>query len=48
MGGNSNERSISLNSGLACLKAIKQLGYNAKIFDPKKNFLINLKKIKLI
>ena len=47
MGGNSNERSISLNSGLACLKAIKQLGYNAKIFDPKKNFFNKLKKNKV-
>ena len=47
MGGNSNERSISLNSGYACLKAIKKLGYNTKIFDPKKNFFNNLKKNKV-
>ena len=38
---------LSLNSGLACLKAIKQLGFNTKIFDPKKHFFNEIKKKKV-
>ena len=36
MGGKSKERQISLNSGKQCLKAIKKMGYQTSIFDPKK------------
>ena len=36
MGGNSRERDISIQTGKACIKAIKKIGYNTKIFDPKK------------
>ena len=36
MGGKSKERQISLSSGKQCLKAIKKLGYQTSIFDPKK------------
>ena len=39
LGGNSKEREISLQSGKACLKAIKKLGYAAKTFDPAKKSL---------
>ena len=40
LGGNSKERSISLKTGKACIKAIKKLGYSVKTFDPKfKSFL---------
>ena len=36
MGGKSKERQISLNSGKQCVKAIKKMGYQTSIFDPKK------------
>ena len=36
MGGTSKEREISKKSGYACIKALKELGYKVKIFDPKK------------
>lgn len=50
LGGTSGERSISLESGKACIKALKKKGYNVSTFDPKlKNFnLINKKKIDVI
>ena len=43
LGGTSGERSISLESGRACIKALKKKGYKISSFDPKtKNFnLIN-------
>ena len=36
LGGDSRERKVSLNSGNACFKAIKRLGYKVKKFDPAK------------
>tara|TARA_Y100000992_G_C20811185_1_gene280380 strand:+ start:164 stop:319 length:156 start_codon:yes stop_codon:yes gene_type:complete len=36
LGGTSNERKVSLNSGKECVKALKKKGYKVKIFDPKK------------
>ena len=37
MGGTSGERKVSLDSGKACLKALKKKGYkNVTAFDPKK------------
>ena len=50
LGGTSGERSISLESGRACIKALKKKGYKILSFDPKiKNFnLINKKKIDVI
>ena len=50
MGGNSRERDISIQTGKACIKAIKKIGYNTKIFDPKnESFLdINKKKVDII
>ena len=46
LGGNSGEREISLNSGKACIKALKNKKYSVSSFDPKfKNLnLINKKK----
>ena len=39
LGGTSGERSISLESGKACIKALKKKGYKVSSFDPKnKNF----------
>ena len=39
LGGTSGERSVSLESGKACIKALKKKGYKVSIFDPKfKNF----------
>ena len=50
LGGTSGERTISLESGRACIKALKKKGYKVSSFDPKnKNFnLINKKKIDVI
>ena len=50
MGGTSGERSVSLNSGKACVKALTKKGYNVSIFDPKfKNLnLIDKKKTDII
>ena len=46
LGGASGERAVSLESGKACIKALKKKGYKVTKFDPKiKNFnLINKKK----
>ena len=46
LGGTSGERAISLESGKACIKALKKIKYNVSSFDPKKkNFnLINKSK----
>ena len=46
LGGTSGERAVSLDSGKACIKALKKKGYKVSTFDPKiKNFnLINKKK----
>jgi D-alanine-D-alanine ligase len=39
LGGTSGERTVSLDSGRACIKALKKKGYKVSTFDPqKKNF----------
>ena len=50
LGGTSGERAVSLDSGKACIKALKKKKYLVSRFDPKfKNFnLINKKKIDVI
>ena len=50
LGGTSGERAVSLESGKACIKALKKKGYKVTTFDPKtKNFnLINKKNIDVI
>jgi len=50
LGGNSGEREISLDSGRACVRALKKKKYNVSTFDPKfRNFnLINKKNIDVI
>ena len=46
LGGTSGERAVSLESGKACIKALRKIKYNVSFFDPKKkNFnLINKSK----
>jgi D-alanine-D-alanine ligase len=46
LGGTSGERAVSLESGKACIKALKKIKYKVSTFDPKKkNFnLINKNK----
>ena len=46
LGGSSGERAVSLESGKACIKALKKKGYKVSTFDPKtKNLnLIDKKK----
>ena len=46
MGGKSRERPVSIQSGRACYKAIKKLGYNVYKYDPLKNISSNIKKKK--
>ena len=50
LGGTSGERAVSLDSGRACVKALKKKKYNVSVFDPKfKNLnLINKKKVDVI
>ena len=39
-GGTSGEREVSLESGRACIKALKKIGYKVSTFDPKKKIII--------
>ena len=50
LGGTSGERAVSLESGQACIKALKKINYKVSSFDPqKKNFnLINKNKFDAI
>ena len=50
LGGTSGERAISLETGRACINALKKKGYKIKSFDPKKeNFnLISKKNVDVI
>ncbi len=50
LGGTSGERAVSLDSGKACVKALKKKKYSVSTFDPKiKNFnLINKRNIDVI
>ena len=50
LGGTSGERAVSLESGKACVKALKKKGYKVFTFDPNfKNFsLIDQNKIDVI
>ena len=50
LGGTSGEREVSLDSGRACIKALKKKGYSVSTFDPQKkpfNF-INKDKVDVI
>jgi D-alanine-D-alanine ligase len=47
-GGTSSEREVSLNSGKACIKALKQLKYKVITFDPAKEHLSKIKQYKQI
>ena len=44
LGGLSREREVSLKSGRACIKAIKNLGYLVKTLDPKNKPLNQINK----
>ena len=50
LGGTSGERDVSLDSGRACIKALKKKGYKVSIFDPKfKNLnLINKRNVDVV
>ena len=39
LGGTSGERKVSLDTGRACIKALKKIGYKVSTFDPKKKTL---------
>ena len=46
-GGVSGERNVSLDSGRACVKALKKKGYNVSTFDPKKKLYKSIKRNKI-
>ena len=50
LGGNSGERAVSIDSGKACIKALKKKKYHVSTFDPKFKTLnlINKQKIDVI
>ena len=50
LGGTSGEREVSLDSGRACIKALKKIGYKVSTFDPKKKpfYLIDKNKTNVI
>ena len=50
LGGTSGEREVSLDTGKACIKALKKLGYDVSVFDPKKKalHLIDKNKVDII
>ena len=41
LGGNSGERKVSLNSGKACARALKEKSYDVLTFDPNR-FVLKL------
>ncbi len=47
LGGTSKERKVSLESGKACIKAIKSLGYRVESFDPAKKSFSEIDKSKI-
>ena len=47
LGGTSRERPVSLQTGKACIKAIKKLGYEVTAFDPAKKFFNEIDKSKV-
>ena len=47
LGGTSGERAVSLDSGHACIKALKRKGYKVSKFDPKKKPLNSISKKKV-
>ena len=44
LGGTSKEREVSLETGKACIKALKKAGYETLKFDPKFSSITNIKK----
>ena len=50
LGGTSEEREVSLDSGKACIKALKKKGYKVSAFDPQKKplNLIDKNKVDII
>ncbi len=47
LGGTSGERDVSLETGKACAKALRNLGYKVSTFDPKKKLLNLIDKTKV-
>ena len=47
LGGTSNERKISIDTGLSCIKALRKLKYKVIKFDPKFSPITDIKKNKV-
>ena len=48
LGGNSNERKVSLDSGESCILALNKMGYNTIKFDPQKKSLHNIGNVMIV
>mgnify|MGYP001452010275 CR=1 FL=1 len=47
LGGTSRERQVSLSSGKACIKALKNLKYKVRVFDPAKQHFSEIQNYKI-
>ena len=47
LGGTSKERLVSLDTGKACVKALKNLGYKVETLDPRKKLLSKIDRSKV-
>ena len=47
LGGTSRERKVSLDSGKACVKSIRKIGYKVDLFDPAKKHFNEIDKSKV-
>ena len=47
LGGTSRERKVSLDSGKACVKSIRKIGYKVDLFDPAKKYFNEIDKSKV-
>ena len=47
LGGNSQERKVSLETGKACIKSIKKLGYQVQTFDPANKSFFKISNLKI-
>ena len=47
LGGTSREREVSLDSGKACVRSIRKIGYSVALFDPSKKYFNEIDKSKV-
>ena len=47
LGGNSQERKVSLETGKACINSIRKLGYHVQVFDPANKSFFKISDLKI-